>query len=601
MCPPGAPDSPQPTPAPAAPSDPSDSSVPPPAAPVVPPPGPGVVLLLVVALLVGVGLRVGLAYRLPAPVSEWEADGFVTAWLGRPWSALNRERPPGSGWLVAALARQLPTASVLAVRWLGVGLSLLGLWCAFACAASVAAVSGVRRPSALRACAWMSLLWAVHPTLLMGSVSPTPGVVLGGLACLLLASLALLRSKPGLLALGLTTLCASAFVCTAGIGGAVALAVGVVVYVLPVPGLLRCLTALVLLGCVFAAGWWVQRGPDPGRPWLPDTTWARSFSALVRQVPPHPNDIPSHADLRARQTLALAQQALRETPPLEIATATLQRLGFELLGPRRFEPLLDAVVAGSQDTPADSTRRSLLLGLDYFDLFVRGGLLLFLCAVIGMLARPSKGYWPRAACVVAGVAWLLVLVLGACDPFALAPLDLVLLALAGAGVAGTNPQRIWTRRLSFGLGGLLLCSLLASAGLGDRPLSSWLTTLDQPGQEGRLIVALLADGGPTTAEDQLRAAELLARHTAPLQRLPEPALAFADAALVELVNGPNADAAVEMLVRTQVENLLYADAAELAENYHVSRGRDPDKRSMMLLEWVQNEQRAAENLPQRKP
>jgi hypothetical protein len=579
------------------PLDPGASGSPPTAPPAA---GLGTFLVLVLAIGVGLLLRVGFARAGLPEVADWEADGFISVWEGRPWGALNRVRPVGSALVLSDLGRVLPVASVEAVRMLSIGLSLLGLLAAMACAASLGAVTGLSRRSSLRAASWIACLWAVEPTLIRSSVSPTPELMTGVTACLLVASLGLVRRSPGLLSWLGACACASAFVLSGGLMSAVALAVGVVVYLMPVPRFRRALVILAGLAVALGTGWFVQRGPDAERSWQPDVAWAYSAASLLESERVHPNNVPTDADRRSEQLLDAVRTSFSVQPPLTVARLWLGRLAFDLLGPRRLEPL--AVAAGLpkhvEERP-DSVNVLYILGL--FELFLVGGLLLFAMTVVGLVGPgEAPACWPRAAVVVSVVVWMLLLAFGAVGTGALSPFLLLLLGVAGAGVAGTDPRRAWTRRLAFAVGGVLLSTFMFSSGWRDEPTHPWLEGIGSTAGEGGAVVSLLADGGPVSGTDQFRAANLLSIWSAPFQRMPGVSHRYAEQAAMALAPTEMADQAVELLVRTYVERRDFAEAARLAEEYHTSLGHQ-DKRSMFLLGWVQEEQRKTENLPLRHP
>ncbi len=553
-------------------------------------------VLLVVALAVGLGLRAAYAFRPDIEVGAWEADGFVTAWVGRPWDALSRVRPPAFPIALSQAGRSLGLTSVADVRWLAIGFSVLGLLAAVVCAASVAAVSGLTRRSVLRAAAWMTGLWAIHPTLVLSSVSPTPEVLVGTTGCLFVAALVWVRGRPGVVSALAAAVAGGAFVSAGGVLAAAALVVGVVVYLMPVPPAGRALTVLAGLALALGLGWFVQRGPDSERAWTPDTAWAYSWRAALGGAQPHPNDVPSDIDQRADQALAVAWDATTATDPLEVARVWGRRLAFDLMGPRRFRPAAEALGLPVEEGALSGTR-----AFGVLDLFLRGGLLLFTLTVLGLLRRgAAASSWPRAGAVVGALVWLLLLAAGAVGPFALAPFDLVLLGVAGAGVVGGDPRKAWTRRLAFAVGGVLLVTLLWTAGWTDRALDRWLVDLDDQQSESRVVVGLLADGGPFSGEDRFRVANTMSIWNVPLLRMPEAARVHAAEAWKALAPTDAGEAATELLVRTLVECRQYVEAAQLAEGV---RAASPpgDRRADLLLHWVQDEERRAQNLPIRRP
>ncbi len=571
--------------------------------------------MLVLAIAVGLALRIGYASSAELPVGEWETDGFVTVWEGRPWGSLNRVRAPGLALLLTQLGEVLPVDSLRNVRLLAIGLSGLGFLAALLCAAALAAISGLSRRSMLRAASWMAWLWAVHPTLILSSVSPTPELITGSMACLMVAALAFARHRPGVLSSVLCALAGGAFVVAGGVLAAVALVVGVLVWLMPIPPFGRMLAGVTILVLALASGWAVQRGSDGERPWFPDTAWAYSWSAMVDHPGPHPNDIPTDADQRARLALSTAWDATTQSDGVWIGQTWLNRLAFQLMGPRRFEYVVQASGLGQVDLEAleqqepgasavEASSQALArgrFGLGLFDVFLRGGLLLFALTVIGLVRKgAAPASWPRAGVVVGALTWLLLMAASAIGPAAMAPFDVLLLGVAGAGVAGADPKKAWTRRLAFAVGGVLLGTFLWTSGWRDEPLQPWLMSMEHRTAEGRSLTHLLEDGGPKTPDELFRAAHLMSVWNAPLLRLPEAAYERASESWKSVMSTETADQAVELLVRTLVECRLYADAARLADDYHMSLGVS-DKRSELLLHWVQGEQRKSENLPIRRP
>lgn len=563
-------------------------AAPPPAAPADPGAGLQAVLCLL-AILVGLALRLGHGATLDGWVGEWETDGFVMAYEGRPWDADNRVRAPGHGLLLGRLAESLPDGAQVSVRWLSVGLSLLALLAAFQLVASASRATGMGRRSVARGCAFVATLWAVHPTLIRAAVSPTPESLTGGALCLLVAGLCRLRVRPGLVGwLGLTV-GAALSVLVGGSVVALALVIGLLVYLLPVPRVLPALGALSAVVLALAAGWFVQRGPDPGRPVVPDTAPVHALLALTDTPPPHPNDAPIDADVRAVQTLERAGQALGHADPLALALELARRAGPDLLGPRRLVPLLRpgglALFSGAEGVWVPN-----VLGL--WDVFLRGGLLLFALAVVGMARRKQEhSSWPRAGLMVGLVSLVLLSVAGAVGPLAMAPVDLLLLGAAGGGMAAADPRRPWTRRLAFAVGGVLLCTFLITAGVEDQPLTSWTRQLTHHQDEGALLVDILDDGGPDSALARRRAATLLTWPGAPFLRRPTAALVHA---LEATKLDPEDGEAVELLIRAQAEVGDFAQAARLAEGAQAAtQDTFQAKTFELLLDWVLKEQRDA--------
>lgn len=542
---------------------------------------------LVAFLVLGVGLRMAHASALEGRVHEWEADGFVQAWEGRPWGAWNRLRPPALGMLLnrANDLYDLPTAG--AVRWACVGLSVLGLLAAFELARSLSRHTGLDRRSALQAASWAAAIWAVHPTLIRSAVSPTPELLVGPALCLVLSRL-VARRTGGWVSLAGLALCAALAVVAGGAIVLLAMLACVLVYLLPVPRLPVTLRALSVVAVAAGALWIVQRGPDPTRTWLPDTAPMHSFMSLIDAPPPHPNDLPTNSDRRELLLADITRRALRDTPPTDVLREFGLRLRRDALGTARLEPLLTGTTLDAPGWQA---------GLGAFDLFLRGGLLLFACTVLGLLRRRERSSsLPRAGAVVGLLVYLVASVAGAVGPLSLAGFDLVLLGVAAGGVAGTSADRGWTRRLAFLVGGVLLCTFLYTAGMKVEPLSPWIDDAGQLQHEGAMLVDLLDRPEPENPVAELSIANLLMQPGAPLLRQPEAALTHSLQATHLL---PTDDASLEVLIRAHVEAASYRDAARLAEaglGVHPA-GSMEAKRMELMLDWVRQEQRLSQGLP----
>lgn len=542
------------------------------------------------ALVLGVGLRAAHAQSLSATVFEWEADGFVMALEGRSWDAVNRVRAPGLGLTLDRLGESLGMTTILEVRLLCVGLSLLALFAALDLALAASRITGMTRRSVGRALAWGTTVWAVHPTLVRSAVSPTPDLLVGAGLCLALAGLARCRRGSWLVGLPLFALGGALAVVVGGSVVALALVAGLIVYLLPVPRLPAALAAILAVAVALTAGALAQRGPaGMNREWLPDTAPAHSLLALVDAPRLDPSAVPFHAEARELGTLHRAFEALTDAPPLPTALALAKRLGRDLAGPRRLAPLLSAVTSDPLDESWTAARR----GLGLFDLLLRGGLLLFAFAVLGLARiQEQRSSWPRAGIVVAALVLLIVGAATAVGPLALASLDLVLLGAAAAGVAGADPARPWTRRLAFIVGGTLLCTLLITGGVDDGPLDPWIETLGHAQKEGEQLALLMEHGGPTGLIGELRACHLLGRAQAPFLRRPQLAMSHA---LAATVFAPENDDAVVALLSSQAECGLFSAAAMLAEGAYRAAppGTEQSRRMELMLDWVLKEQRDA--------
>jgi hypothetical protein len=328
---------------------------------------------------------------------------------------------------------------------------------------------------------------------------------------------------------------------------ALAFGVGLLIYLLPVPRLsvlAPVLVALVVAGGVAAL---VQRGPDAERPWRPDTEPLHALSALLEVAPPFPADISIDPDVRTDQVWADSVDEWKHTSVAVFGSRLLDQLLIGRLGPSRFE-----------DGPWPAWPTTLL------DLFLRGGLMFFAVAVLGLLRPSAESAWPRAGVAVAVVAWGLLLVATGLGPHALAAVDLVLLGVAAAGAASSRPGGGRTRRLAFSVGGLMACTLAIAPATSGRPPLPWIAGLDHHGEPGRELVELLTGGGPSTVTDHVDVAQRLMRWDTPSLRQPEAALRHGWQAL-ELA--PTDVEAGLVTIRALVENGQLAEAAAFVDQW----------------------------------
>lgn len=566
-------------------------------------PSVGLWLVLIGAVLLGLALRVGHAWELRDEAFEWEADGFVVAWEGRSLESWNRLRPPGLGLVMTGLREALGLETVLLVRLACVALSLLGLLAAVDLARALSRATGLGRRSLVGAAAFAALVWAVHPTLLRQAVTPTPELVVGPLACLALSRLVVFGARPGVwswlvLALAVVGVCLGG-----GLAVVLALMVGVLVDLLPVPRFSVAVAPLALLLVGLAAFGWIQSGGGLQRPWLPDTAGLHSVAALLELDPPHPDDIPAAADRREILHLQALRRGVAGVDPWFAGRALFERIRRDALGPGRLEPLLAFKQAPSgvllpevEPAPPPPVSNDLLLALGYWDLFLRGGSVLFSLTVLGLMRRREHhSTLPRAAVTIAILLYGLLSVCFAIGPLSLSTVDLLLLGVAAGGVAGGDPRQLWLRRLAFAVGGILTCTLLYTAGLKLEPLSRWTAELSHVAREGRQLVRLLDTPDPGDVVAEVRIAELLMRPTSPLLRMPEAALTHALQATQLL---PTHDDTLEVFVRAQVEAGNFRDAARGAEGgvaLHPA-GTLQAKRWELMLDWVRQEERMAAGL-----
>jgi hypothetical protein len=270
-------------------------------------------------------------------------------------------------------------------------------------------------------------------------------------------------------------------------------------------------------------------------------------------------------DRRTLDVYRAAWDGARHEGGLGVATEFSRRLVLDQLSPRRFESL------GSP-----------MLAIGLFDVFLRGGLLLFAAATLSLLRRRGESSWPRAGVTAAFLVLLVLRVMSANNPYALAPIDLVLLAAAAAGVAGADPDRPAMRWLAFSVGGLMLGALGLGAGLADQTLSPWSTELAHEASQGRNLVERLEHGGPTDAEGHLNAAYVQMDPAAPFLRLPEAAGRHARIAL-EL--DPSNTVVLATLVKSEAENLRLDEAERLAGTMLDASG-ELSAEGRLLITWV---------------
>jgi hypothetical protein len=523
--------------------------------------------MLVLALLVGIGLRVGVAWTSADHAAEWEADGFVRAWEELPFGGLNQMRPPLSGWVFHQISELAALESILAVRLAGVGLSVISLVCAMMLTLALSGLTKAVRRSRGFALAWLTVVWAVLPTLFFSAPRPTGETLLGGVICLLCAALVVWGRRGGLLCWASLAAMTCVALLAGGVLLAAALGVGLLVYLVPVPRIgvaLPVLLAFALGG--IGAAWVAGHRPGAERHFVPiDAAPAFAMAELTSTPIVLDARQPVDAALRTRAAYASAWTGARSAGPLGVASAASRRLVLDQLSPRRFDSL------GSPMLP---------VGL--LDVFLRGGLLLFAVATLSLTRRGSESSWPRGGVVVALLLLIFVGIMTASSPFAWAPVDLVLLAVAAAGVAGADPDRPAIRWLAFSIGGVMLGALGLGAGLASLSLSPWSTQLTHRAQQGRQLVERLEHGGPVDADGHLTAAYLLMDHAAPFLRFPEAADRHVLAAL-EL--DPSSGLVLSALVKSEVENLRLDEAERLVETMLDSSG-ELSSEGRLLTAWV---------------
>jgi hypothetical protein len=527
--------------------------------------------LSVLWLLLGLGLRVALAWARASGSSEWEADGFVLGWEGRGWADWNRMRPPLFAWVLRGGVVTFGLQSVLAVRLLCVAVSLLCLLAAWELVLALAAWSRAPARRAVLALCWLTGCWALFPTLIVSATSPTPEAFVGGVLCLLVAALLRFRARPGPLRWSWLVVTGALALGVGGLLVALALVVALAVYLAPIPRLAVCLPLLLAAMLAGTAAWFAQRGPDASRPWLPDAAPAYALAALA-EIPLHLDDTePVDPDRRVRRVWSLASEELSARRGMDLAGALTNRLLVDHLSPRRFEGL--------------STVPVLPVGL--LDVFLRGGLLLFASATLALSRRSQVSAAPRAAAVAGLATLVLAQVVAGVGPFPLASFDWLLLAVGVGGLAGADPARPAPRWIAFTIGGLMMSALGLWAMASGRSPSPWTRQLTHMQSQGRALVDTLADGGPRSAVGHVGAARLMMDPSAPFQRLPSAAVRHAQAALRE---APLNEYVLRTVVEAEVANMRLENAEELVRTLVDSDGLQT-RENRLLLGWIQHKRR----------
>lgn len=547
------------------------------------PPSPaGRLLGTLVALAVGVALRVGYAFELRSFALGWEADAFVRAWAGRPWDALNRIRPPGAAWLHHRVGELLGGGvDVLTLRLMAVGVSLAAWIACVELAATMSRSSRIARRSVLAATAFVTWIWALHPTIVAASVRPDHVVLLGGSLCVAVSGALKIHQERFVLGWVQFAAGLAAAVLSGGIIVAIATTVGVVWSLLPVPRLPVAARVLSAVAVAFALGWLAQRGPttEPPRPWMPDTAGLHGAMALVEApvVAFDPAEI--DPDVREQERFEMFTLALRNTPSIETLRTLIDRWVRDLHGPARFEGLPASWPAWAALVVA------LLEGL------LRGGVLLFAVATLTATPLTSDSAWPRAGAVVAALLFGVLTTVTLTGPFDLAALDLVLVGVAGAGMAGIDPARPGARRTFFVVGGALACIFPLLAWHSDEPPSRWvLEGHARQGESSALVqqYGLVREPGDDAGLGALQAATMhLMHHRLPFVRLPEPAL---ELAWRQHDRAPDDIEAINLLVRALLENRRIDEARDVA-NDSVLMTRAQDGRARMMQDLVEHVER----------
>ncbi len=534
---------------------------------------PGAWLGVLVFGAVGIGLRVGWALRLGEDVRAWEADGFVRALAAQGLGAWNRVFPALTGMLFREAGAAGGWTTVVELRLVSVAVSVAALVACLDLAVVVSRDTGLGLRSVGRSLRWVVLVWALHPTLIDAATRPTEELLLGGVGCIVLASIVRWGAGGGALRWVLLAASFGLALVAGGLLLALPLAVGVLVFLIPVPRMGSALPLLAAVAVAAGAWWYVGARGDgnglPPGPFRPPSAPAYGAADLVGAPPPHPTRIPLDPDRREDSMFGLVAEAWGQRTVPWMVGRMLDRVMLDQLAGAQFEAV---------PLPSPLSRTVLTL----LDLFVRGGVILFAVAVSALLRPKTESAWPRGGVVAGLIVMALVSVAGAVRPGALAPFDLVVLGVAGGGMAGTGAgRRAGVRRFAFAVGGLLLCSLTLAPRLTGRPPRVWDGPPRQPNAQGADLVRLLAGDGPQDVVGQVQAANRLMEIESPFTRIPEAAL---EHALVATELAPTEDAVSELLVRAYVENQRLDEGKDFAETWLASDGTSRPAR--VTLDWL---------------
>ncbi len=529
---------------------------------------------LLVWLVVGVVLRTGLARAGQDTFREWEADGFVRAWEPADGNLL---RPAGFGWLLALLGHIAGRGAALGLRLACLGVSLLSLMAGWVLVLMMARSTRLAQWSVWKGCAWLTAIWAISPTLVESGVRPIPELALGGTLCLLLAAVSAWGERPSVLRWLALTLALTAALLLGGVVVGVAVVAATLVYLAPVPRLPAALSVLLAVVVAGACAWQAQASANGGR-WSPDSAPAWSLVALTEAPLALDASLPIDPPRREAFVLAQALREASELGALRLGALFGRRLVADQIGPARL-----------------SGHGGAALSLAVLDAVLRGGALLFAVATLALVRRSQESSLPRAAIATGLLVFGLLAVGCATSPFALAPFDLLVAAVAAVGVAGSRPQGAGTRWLGFGLGGAMMASLVATAALTHQEPSGWSRRLVHETGQGQALVAVLRDAGPSDARGHQLAALLLSDPAAPFQRLPVAARQHAEASVAL---APDDSQALLALVRAELENLDFDRARALAGTLLGDDGRLTPQARVALGGIAELERRLrAERLP----
>ena len=380
--------------------------------------------------------------------------------------------------------------------------------------------------------------------------------------------------------LGLSALCAllpllTLFVLLGGLVSALAVVAGLAVFLVPLPRLPVALGAVGAVAVALVIGWRVQRGPDEGRRWQPDAAPAYSLAALLSADVTPTGSTPIDPDVRLAQVRTIALDRVQEAGPASVAAALGARLLVDQSGPERFGDVAALAWPGA-----------------VLDALLRGAALLLALATLARLPRTPGAGATRAAPAAGVGVWLLLGLAGAASPLALAPFDLVLVAVAAAGLAALPPasRPRWPWIAAAG-GALALLVVLT----GSRAASDWSRRLGQGSRQGAMLAGLLQDAGPADTLEHLEALALLSDSGAPFQRLPEAALRHGEAAVQR---APDDQQVLLALARAEVENLDFHGARAVLSSLVDSQGQPLPDAAVALGTLQELERRVrAERLP----
>ena len=420
---------------------------------------------------VGIGLRKVAASLGADHVPEWEAGPLLDAWGPEGFDPAATTRPVGVGRVHALLGSE-GSPDIAAAREASLAVQVAALACAALCAAALSGLLDLGGRSLGRGVGWMAALWALHPAFIARGSNVGGESALGAGVCLAVAAFALWK-RAGAWAWPLVPLGLWAALWLGGAVAAVGLGAGVLVFLMPIPKARSAVPVVAAVALAVAGVWFLE---PPHRPAL-DTGMAHGLAELVDVTLPPLTEGAGAPLGRAGARYGQAFEAVAGEGPAAAFGGLVDRTLLDAFAPHRLS-------AGALfGLPA------WLLGL--LELFARGGLLLFAVAAWTRLRIDTESAWPRGGAVVGLVALALAALVQGVGPHLLASVDLVLLAVAGAGATASRPGGRGTRYLAFTLGGLLFATLAIASLVSEPPSRRWSTDLSRAGTPGADLVRAL--------------------------------------------------------------------------------------------------------------